>query len=66
MFDLPEVDFIWNSTAIKNPKYNTKNGQKDKIIEMFGWLDYDRAKEYKFIGEAGYMRVKFFHIMSKL
>ena len=57
---LDDVDFVWNSEALKEPKYNTLNGQKGAIVEMFGWPDDDIAKECKFIGEAGYMGVKVF------
>ena len=57
--ELEDVDFIWNSVALKTPKYDTK-GQKGAIIEMFGWKDTDIEKECEFIGQQGYLGVKVF------
>ena len=57
--ELEDVDFIWNSVALKTPKYDTK-GQKGAIIEMFGWKDTDIEKECEFIGKQGYLGVKVF------
>ena len=50
--ELEDVDFIWNSQALKTPKFDTK-GQKGAIVEMYGWKDTDIEKECKFIGEQG-------------
>ena len=58
--ELDDIDFIWNSAPLKDPKFDTKNGQKGAIIELFGWPDEDIAKECKFIGKAGYLGVKVF------
>ena len=57
---LDDVDFVWNSAPLKTSKFDTQNGQRGAIVELFGWPDDDIAKECKFIGEAGYMGVKVF------
>jgi alpha-amylase len=56
---LDPVDLIWNNIKI-NSSANYENGQKGAIIEMFGWLYDDIAKECEFIGKAGYLGVKIF------
>lgn len=58
--ELDDIDFIWNVGELNPPKFNTKNGQKGAIVEMFGWPDEDIEQECKFIGEAGYLGVKLF------
>ena len=60
VLQLEDVDFIWNSEKLQTPKFDTRNGQKGAIVEMYGWSDKDIEKECEFIGEQGYLGVKVF------
>ena len=58
--ELDDIDFIWNVQQLGQTKYDTRNGQKGAVVEMFGWPDDDIALECQKIAEAGYMGVKTF------
>lgn len=63
---LDEIDFVWNSEPLLQRRGDSRNGQKGAVIELFGWLDEDIAKECKHITEAGYLSVKLFPHQEQL
>jgi alpha-amylase len=63
---LEEVDFHWNTPAVKEREGDYRGGQKGAVVEMFGWPHADIEQECKALATMGYLGVKVFPIHEQV